>query len=232
MRSLRSDFKFIDRGFPKTLLLMPGWATDHRVFADLDLGFNYLLPVKCATGDFVKECVRVMNGAKIEKVSICGWSLGGFLGCDLFKECPGRVEELILVGMREKYEARQLSEVRAYLDRSRSGYLYKFYAECFSENEKDLLSWFKTNFMKSYLREMESEILLEGLDYLERARLDIESLGGTKVRFIHGSGDKIAPVEGLTCVLKRLPGAVFTLIEGAGHMPFLRAGFKEALSGR
>jgi pimeloyl-ACP methyl ester carboxylesterase len=231
MTSSRSAFKLVDRGFSKTLLLVPGWATDHRVFAGLDLDFNYLLPVKCATGDFVKECVRAMDDAKIDKVSACGWSLGGFLACDLFKAYPGRIEALILIGMREKYEACQLSEVRAHLDKSRAGYLYKFYAECFSTDEKDLLAWFKANLIKSYLREMESEILLKGLDYLERARLDTESLGGAKVRFIHGSGDRIAPVKGLARALERLPGAAFTLVEGAGHMPFLSSGFKEALSG-
>ncbi len=228
----RSVFKFVDRGFSKTLLLVPGWAADHRVFAELDLEFNYLLPAKCIAGDFVKECVAAMDGAKIDTVSVCGWSMGGFLACDLFKAYPGRIKELILVGMRDRYESRQLSEVRAYLDKSRSGYLYKFYAECFSENEKDLFSWFKANLIKSYLREMDHGILLEGLDYLEHARLDTESLGGARVRFIHGSGDRIVPVEALARVLDRLPAATFTLIEGAGHMPFLRAGFREALSGR
>jgi pimeloyl-ACP methyl ester carboxylesterase len=232
MTSARPGFKFINRGFRKTLVLVPGWATDRRIFAALDLEFNYILPGNCAAGDFTKECARAMDGAKIDTASVLGWSLGGFLAGDLFKACPGRIEELILVGMREKYDASQLSAVRAYLARSRPGYLNKFYAECFSENEKDLLRRFREDLVKSYLREMETGVLLEGLDYLERARLDTESLRRADVRFVHGSLDRIAPAEGIVRLAERLPAAALTVIEGAGHAPFLRADFREKLNGR
>jgi pimeloyl-ACP methyl ester carboxylesterase len=232
MRSSGSAFKLLDRGFRETLLLVPGWAADYRIFATLELEYNYLLPVRCAAADFVKGSLLAMDSAKIGTVSACGWSMGGFLAADLFRACPGRIEELTLVGMREGYNPRQLSEVRARLKKSREGYLYKFYAGCFSTNEKDLLSRFKGGLCKAYLREMDLEGLLEGLDYLEHARLDMESLKKARVRFIHGSDDMIAPLEGIAGFAHSLPGAAVAIIKGAGHMPFLGPRFPEAFHGR
>ena len=46
MISRKSEFKLIDRGFKDTILLIPGWAADYRIFDSLDLEFNYLLPMK------------------------------------------------------------------------------------------------------------------------------------------------------------------------------------------
>ena len=43
MTSPTSEFEWRARGFGHTLLLVPGWATDPRIFAPLDLEFNYLV---------------------------------------------------------------------------------------------------------------------------------------------------------------------------------------------
>ncbi len=86
--------------------------------------------------------------------------------------------------------------------------------------------------MKNYLKELAIDELVAGLDYLSRAELKTETLKKVKVRFIHGTDDRIAPLKEILD-LKEETGAMdlFT-IKGAGHLPFLRNDFKEVFHGK
>jgi len=63
MISLKSEFRFFNRGFKDTLVLIPGWATDYRIFNSLDLSYNYLLTTKLYHFNF--------NYALLEKSTDC-----------------------------------------------------------------------------------------------------------------------------------------------------------------
>ncbi len=226
MTSPKSVFEFSDRGFDETILLIPGWATDHRVFSTIDVAFNILTPVVFSPRDFVTDCIKVLDKEKLSKVSVLGWSMGGYAASDLVTEHADRVRDLVLVGMRDAYDAGELSVIRSYLAKTAKAYLRKFYNECFAENELSA-AWFKENLFKAYLREMEGAYLLDGIDYLSGARLDTQSLRNADVTFVYGSADKIAPVENVSKIRQVLPDATYVCIDGAGHMPFLDKRFKE-----
>ncbi len=217
----KSEFKVIQRNSDKTLLLIPGWATDYRIFDTLDLPYNYLMPVEPFLLGFEKGLLEALDENGLDKISILGWSLGGFLAAGFASRHRDRVDELILVGIKRRYEGKDIEKIKGYIRETRRGWLYKFYSEYFSNGEQETFLNFKKGLMRRYLDEMDAGSLVAGLDYLAGAEIKPESLKALKVRFVHGEEDRIAPIDEARRLCEELPGAEFITVEGAGHMPFL-----------
>ncbi len=221
-------FKLSDRGFKDTIVLLPGWAADHRIFGVLNLDYNYLMPAGRDFFDFREELLEFLDRGAIGKISLFGWSQGGFLAAEFASRHPDRVEELVLIGIRKRFDREALEGVERRLTKNKKIYLYKFYLESFSGEDKEGLAWFKKNLLKSYLQDMETEDLIRGLDCLSRATIDPERLRRVeKIRIFHGTEDAIAPFKEAEEIGSRLPQAQFIPIAGAGHCPFLRRDFRE-----
>lgn len=213
-------FKYLDRGQQKTILLIPGWATDYRIFNSLNLEFNYLLPLDFSPFTFESSILNALGEQGLEKISLLGWSLGGFLAAELSAKYPNLVEELILVSIRKKYKEAEIARIKELLKKSKKGYLYKFYGQCFSK--KISLSWFKKNLLKTYCQQFELEYLLKTLDYLEKSQIDTQALSMIKrVKLIHGESDRIAPIDEAREVQEAIAGAELITIKDSGHIPFL-----------
>lgn len=213
-------FKYLDRGQQKTILLIPGWATDYRIFNSLNLEFNYLLPLDFSPFTFESSILNALGEQGLEKISLLGWSLGGFLAAELSAKYPNLVEELILVSIRKKYKEAEIARIKELLKKSKKGYLYKFYGQCFSK--KISLSWFKENLLKTYCQQFELEYLLKTLDYLEKSQIDTQALSMIKrVKLIHGESDRIAPIDEAREVQEAIAGAELITIKDSGHIPFL-----------
>ncbi len=214
------SFKYLDRGQKKTILLIPGWATDCRIFDSLNLKFNYLLPLDFFPLTFENSVLNTLEEKGIEKISLLGWSLGGFLAAEFASKHPKLVEELVLVSIRKKYKKEDIEEIGELLKKSKKGYLYKFYGQCFSK--KTSLSWFKKNLLKSYCERFDLEYLLKTLDYLEKSWINTQELSGIgRIKIIHGENDKIAPVDEAREVKEAIAGAELITIKDCGHIPFL-----------
>lgn len=229
MTSAASRFKLVNRGFKDTLLLVPGWATDHRIFGRLNLDFNYLMPVDIEPFDFNKGLIEKMVCEKIDNISILGWSLGAFLAAGFISAYPGKAAKIFFVGARRKYGKEELEIARVNIIKNRKAYLYKFYGDFFSNTEDEARRWFKGFLLKSYLNDMSEEILLDGLDYLSVADMDGAGLEKMPVKFIHGREDKIAPLAETLKLKEGLPRAEFSILESAGHAPFLSSNFKDII---
>lgn len=228
MRSRISEFKLFDRGFEDTILLIPGWATDYRIFDALDLNSNYLMPIELSPFDFNDRLLAALHENGLDVISILGWSMGAFLAWDFISEYPERIDGTVfIVSAKRRYERLAIEKIKIYLKKNRVAYLHKFYHECFSKDELESLSWFKRHLLKSYLKQMELQALLEGLDYLSNAELEFQGLERLKIKFVHGCADKIAPIEEAIEIAEDLPAAEFISIEGAGHMPFLNPAFSK-----
>ena len=231
MISRPSGFKFIERNHDSTILLIPGWATDYRIFGSLDLPFNYLMPDRFSPFDFGKMFSTALDEQKLNGVSILGWSMGSFIAAEVASKYPQNFKDIILVSVKKRYDKEMIENIKAYINKNKIGYLCKFYNDFFSDREKEASDWFRRNLLKKYIKEMSPDLLLEGLDYLSGAELRTEDLKGLSIKFIHGEDDRIAPVDEAARIAKALPRAVFVSIEAAGHAPFLRTEFKEAFSG-
>jgi len=225
-----SRFKLLYRGFRDTILLVPGWATDYRIFSNLDLDFNYLIPIKFSALDFERRLITALKRNRLDKIFIFGWSMGSFLALDFASRHSGIVNyPIFIASARKRYEKNSIENIKFYLRRNRVGYLYKFYRECFSKKERKALNWFRENLLKSYLNQMSLDSLVEGLDYLSGARIKPECLTRMRISFIHGKEDRIAPIGEALEIAESLPHAEFITMEGVGHMPFLSSDFKKLL---
>jgi pimeloyl-[acyl-carrier protein] methyl ester esterase len=223
---MSSKFKFFDRGFKDTLVLVPGWATDYRIFSSLELGYNYLIQADFDTGNFNARLSEELRVRAITHVSLCGWSLGGFLAAEFASDNARSIDELILISIRERFDPPVLKDTEAKLRENKKAYLYKFYLEWFSNNDTKKLAWFKKNLLRDYAAGMELKELVAGLEYLADAGIDAQRLTALrKITIVHGSQDKIMPVNEARALASSLPNAKFVCIEGAGHIPFLTRGF-------
>ncbi|MBN2453824.1 MAG: alpha/beta hydrolase [Candidatus Omnitrophica bacterium] len=221
-----SKFELLDRGARETILLIPGWATDHRIFGSLDLPFNYLLPVEYSPFNFAGDLLSAMKKNGLKKISALGWSMGAFVICECLKQCVGAVDGVALVSARRAYERPDNENIKLLLMKNRKGFLRKFYSDCFPAAARDAYNRMKEGLLKDYCEGMELGRLVEGLDYLSSRRIDPRSLEGVPVKFIHGREDRIAPMEEAEAIKDELPQADFIVLDGEGHMPFLAKDFK------
>ncbi len=227
MTSRLSEFKLLDRGFQEVLLLIPGWATDHEIFMNLNLKYNYLLPTQLHPFNFEKKLLRWIEENYVDTISLFGWSLGGFLACDVASKNPDWVGELNLVSIRRGFDPNEIESVRINLKKNKKAFLYKFYLECFSQTDSEGLTWFKKHLLEKYLRQAE-EGLREGLDYLSDARINPHALTNIqKVRIFHGEEDAIASLKEARDISSQLRQATFCCLKSLGHLPFLNHTFKE-----
>ncbi len=217
-------FKFLDRKEDSSIVLIPGWASDYRIFERIDLKFNYLIPLDFSPFTFEKKLLLALDEYRLDKVSLFGWSLGGFLASEFSSKYPSYIDELILVSIRKKYNKEKINEIKNYLNENKKSYLYKFYSQCFHNNE--FWDYFKKAFLKRYYEQMKTDFLINTIDYLAKAEIRTENLTGIKnIKIVHGEFDKIAPLEEAKKIKDKLPQAKFIVIEGVGHIPFWKGDF-------
>src|SRR3989338_2398249 len=226
-------FRFVDRGFKKTTVLLPGWATDCRIFDGLDLDYNYFLPAKFSLQSFPEDLSGQLDRLRLRKISLFGWSLGGFLAAEFAAAHPARVEELFLLGICGRYGQETIAGAKDRLRQNRRAFLAKFYLSCFSKVDRAGLREFRRRLWRDYLREMRLEDLLQGLDYLAGAAVDTTLLRRIKkILIFHGGEDKIAPFREACRLKARLPAAKLILLPALGHLFFLNPQFKSLLDGQ
>jgi len=221
-------FKSINRKESQEAVLIPGWATDYRIFEGLNLKYNYLIPTNFYPFDFEDILLRTLKKRNIKKISLFGFSLGGFLAAEFASRHSHLVDKLILIGTRLKYRHKEIDNIRKLLRKSKVAFLYKFYSQCF-EKKIDFIR-FKNKLFRDYCENFDLDYLMNTLDYLESARIRPESLRGIKhITIIHGRLDRIAPFSEAVCIKDSLPDANFIDLKDEGHMPFLKEDFGDYL---
>lgn len=223
----RPLFKFIDRGFKKNILLLPGWATDSGIFEKLDIPFNYLLPKSVSPGEAGKAIKHIPGEVWKAGISILGWSMGGFIAADLVFEDRYVFEKIVLISMRRRYGANGIEHIRACLRKNAKAYLGSFYKKLFADDEKQNKKWFRDGLLRKYIDDMGSLYLFEGLDYLSNTELKVNCLNNPNVTFIHGENDSIAPLHEAKLIMSQAPLARTIFIKDARHLPFLREEFAD-----
>ena len=222
--------QFVDRNQEKTLVLIPGWAYDGRIFEKLNLDYNYLIYYPQPDENFSTALKSALSQREEKKVSLLGWSQGAYLAANFALENPQSVDEVFLVSLRPQYPKDEIDSVENKLRQNTRGFLIKFYKDCFTEGEKANYQWFKQNLMQNYLNTFSCEMLSQGLATLALAQATPAKLSAIKnLTLIHGKSDKIAPAEEAQSLAQSLPRSRFISLENAGHLPFLAQDFLERL---
>ncbi|MBW2646651.1 MAG: alpha/beta hydrolase [Deltaproteobacteria bacterium] len=198
-----SKFKYQNRGYERTLVLVPGWGFDARIFEPLDLDFNYLISQGIDIERFNEDLIHVLARYNIKEVSMLGWSMGGFLALNFLKEYGQAVREIFLVSMRKRFPKEQIDAQKAMLIEDRKLYLTQFYRNCFLGNKR-AFKWFNERLFSSYVEIFDLESLLKGLDYLAQQELEPALPDKHAVRLVHGKKDGIAPYSELLELMEGL----------------------------
>jgi len=218
-------FKFVDRGFKKNILLIPGWATDWRIFARLDVPFNYLLLERVSPSEAKKVINHIPSELRKAGISILGWSMGGFIAADIILKNPNIFENIVLISIRHRYD--EIQHIKECLKMNTKAYLHSFYKGLFAEDETENKAWFKELLLRKYINDIDSLYLLEGLDYLSATELKADLLNKPNVTFVQGEKDSIAPIQEARLAISQAPLARAVFIKDACHLPFLRKEFTE-----
>lgn len=219
--------RFVDRHAADSLVIVPGWAFDHRIFAGLDLPYNYYIFDATSPSILVDEVKDLVFRIDRCSVSFLGWSKGAFAVCELAARNPELVDELLLISVRRRYDKEELDNMRESLRKNKTACLKRFYRQCFSKEEMERYQWFKTALLKDSLETISMERLMGDLDWLEQVEIRPQDLRGiADVKLIHGVRDAIAPIEHAAELAGALPQSQLIAFEQAGHMPFLRGDFK------
>jgi len=228
---MSTRFEFINRGYKDTIVLLPGWGTDHRIFGRLDMPFNYLVPLKIELDDIYYALSVAMAG---KEAVLMGWSFGALLAAHFLVKFPNVVKKTVLVGVKEAYATSEIGKMKNYLDRSPVTYMKGFYRRCLSFQGREDRAWFSSYLQEGYLRGIDQKYLKSQLDYMEFNPLPLNELQkySNKISVIHGEKDLVIPLEEAHSLVRKLRGASFNIIKNTGHACFMDRSFKELISER
>ena len=207
-------FTLLNRNYDQTLVLLPGFAMDAQIFCGLRLPYNYLIPEKFNPFTFKDELLSYLALAKLSKIALLGFSLGGFVSYQFAQEYPNLVQKLILVSIRKKYPRKNLEQIATLIEKNKKGFLIDFYKRCFYRNEA--YQEFKKTLLKQYLEIPAADLRL-GLDYLASHCIESKELVNlSNLRIFHGKYDQIAPLAEVEDLLANTD-ANFTILDD-GHI--------------
>ncbi len=204
-----------DESGQERVILIPGWATDWRVFGLREW------PPGWRAGRGIPEAGML----KDDPVTLVGWSLGGYIALEMAREHPEDVGRLVLVGVRPRYPAEEIEAVRGAVQQERRGFLSRFYRRCFLPDLSGAYRRFRKELLPEYLEDMQTNLLVEGLDYLARQSVEPDGLPDCPVTFVHGEEDRVAPVAETRRLAAQASGAELKVFPGVGHAAFLAKGF-------
>ena len=225
----REEFTVTGEGDSSTVLL-PGWATDGRIFEGVLPGVTAVTTGPLRPEGFARRLASFLERAARGAVTVVGWSLGGFLAAEFAREYPDRVRRVVLVGIRREYPEGDVEAVLRSLSADPGGCLSGFYAQCFYPSQIPAYRRFRAGLQAAYLREMDGGALREGLSYLARARLSGETLPACPVAIVHGEKDVVAPFAEAEKLARAGGNATFHPLPGAAHAAFLAEGFRALIA--
>jgi pimeloyl-ACP methyl ester carboxylesterase len=223
------EFVVVGEGDPSVVLL-PGWATDGRIFEGVLPGVTAVTTGPLRPEGFSRRLAAFLGRAAHGAVTVVGWSLGGFLAAEFAREYPDRVRRIVLVGIRREYPEGDVAGVLRSLSADPGACLTAFYAQCFFPSQMPAYRRFRGGLQAAYLRELDGGALREGLSYLAGARLSGETLPACPVAIVHGEKDVVAPLAEAEGVAREGGNATFHPLPGAAHAAFLADRFRAVVA--
>lgn len=208
------------------MVLLPGWATDGRIFEGVLPGVTAVTTGPLRPEGFSRRLAAFLDRTARGPVTVVGWSLGGFLAAEFAREYPDRVRRVVLVGIRRGYPEDEVEGVLRSLSVDPGACLSGFYTRCFYPSQMPAWRRFRAGLQAAYLREMDGGVLREGLSYLASARLSGGTLPPCPVSIVHGEKDVVAPLAEAEGMARESGNATFHPLPGAAHAAFLAEGFR------
>ncbi len=221
LTSLNTTFNFIDRQSEQTVMCLSGWSFPVSVF-DIPDHVNVIEVVHYNPTSFETEFCHILDALNIEKVSIYGFSLGGYVALYCLVNYFNRVEHVYFYGCRPFYPKIEIDAMLNNLLTNQIATVKYFWKNCFYD--KALYKRFFTQFGEKTLALYSLEELKNGLSYLAKQNVfNLVSLHPeiiSNITFYHGECDEIAPFKEFSQFIKNIEGIQFQIISKKGHFTF------------
>jgi len=197
LSKIQSTFEINYRGYQDTCVLVPGWASDYRIFSSLDLPFNYIQCMEFNPYGFSELLEAFLVKNNIQKLSVFGWSMGGYSAIDFCKKTNISINNLILCAMKKEYSSESLVKTKSLVKRNKIAYLRSFYKQGLVSQEE--INKIGKGQISNYCEKFNEETLLEGLTFMSEYKMSLNEID-KKISIIccHGSLDNIAPLAEIT----------------------------------
>lgn len=228
------------RGKGPAVLFIHGYPLDHTMWehqlAHLD-GWMRIAPDLRGMGQsdapdlgysmatYAEDLLALLNALGVERVALCGLSMGGYVGFEIMRRAPERVSALILINTRaeaDSADARKARDSAAAAAREGGAELVadsmvpRLLAHTAPANNPDLVE---------RLRRMIEATPVAGILGALGAMRDrpdslalLPTLTGTPTLVVAGDDDQILRPDSSQSMADAIPGARLAVLPGAGHL--------------
>lgn len=172
--------------------------------------------------DFSADLKQLLDQSGVDRVVLCGLSMGGYVALHFAKEHPERVAGLVLCDTRADADGNEAKDKRHATARKIESEGLDQFAEEFSKNV--LAEMHRTSSLQKKLAGMirgnKPAAVALSLGALASRRDSTEFLPGVTcpTLVLVGDQDKITPPALSQVLADKIPGAVMHVIRGAGHL--------------
>ena len=174
----------------------------------------------CTVEAFAHGLLVLLDELALERVSLCGTSLGGMVGIALALEAPERIERLVLsctsayIGPQERWTERARIVRAEGMEAVGDSVVVRWFTPELPREEPETVARFRAMLVatpaEGYARCCEA---LAAWDARERiSEIDVPTL------VVAGADDSATPVEHAELLASRIPGAGLRVLERAAHL--------------
>ncbi|NVK46073.1 MAG: alpha/beta hydrolase [Rhodobacteraceae bacterium] len=214
----------------ESLVLLPGFLADGRVFADqiIDLSRHHAVMVAPLLGESFTEMADAVLAVAPPKFAVAGHDLGASVATEILRRAPGRVSRIALISGSAQAEPPNAAAAREpRMIKAKTGRFGEVLWE-----ELPTTALFETphrNAIRDHWLDMAMEAGLE--TYLRQSRIlqrrpdhqNVLRRARIPALVIGGAADTICPPRRQDFIAQLMPRADLVLIERAGHLPMLEA---------
>ena len=228
-------------GAGQDLALLHGWAMHSGVWNGVKekLAHHFRLHIvdlpgygqsPISTPNTLEHIAALIASSLPERVSLCGWSLGGLIAMEIARKYPEKTAHLVLVASTPCFVRREnwryamvpetLLEFANALECQYESTLKRFITlQARGDNDSKTVSRLLRE--SQYTAAKPSiKTLTEGLKIL--IDTDLRGLTGyPPALIVHGDRDRLVPLRAALWQFRHRPGSQLKIIHGAAHAPFL-----------
>lgn len=173
---------------------------------------------------YAADLIRLLDDQRVDKVVVCGLSMGGYIAFELLRQVPRRIRAAILCDTKAAADTPEAKRGRDAMA-----------AKAQQEGARGIAEELVPKLLAPATQERRPEVVREVTELVERQPVagivgalralrerpdSTPLLGriGIPVLVVAGEDDQITPAAGMQEMARAIPGAQFTLIPEAGHL--------------